>query len=67
MTETLDFDFSFRTAKHHQQSAGNISGSVETAVSASLCPGDVTERRTVRMEWMKTAVCIKLYLIHFKF
>lgn len=45
-----------RTACHHQQSAGNTSGSVETAVSAFLCPGGVTGRRTVTVEWTRTNV-----------
>uniref|UniRef100_A0A3B4AEQ3 Uncharacterized protein n=1 Tax=Periophthalmus magnuspinnatus TaxID=409849 RepID=A0A3B4AEQ3_9GOBI len=34
----------------------NINGSVEMTVSASLCPGGVMEKRTVRMERMKTSV-----------
>lgn len=53
--------FVSRTVQHHQQSAGNISGSVETAASASLCPGGVMEKRTVTTVWMKTNVSIRRY------
>lgn len=47
-----------RTACRHQQSAGNTSGSVETAVSAFLCPGGVTGRRTVTVGWTRTNVSL---------
>lgn len=51
----------FRTVWHHQQSAGNINGSVETAVSASLRPGGVMGRKTVTMAWMRTNVSMFIF------
>lgn len=48
--------FVSRTVRRHQRSAENTSGSVETAVSASLCPGGAMGRRTVTTAWTRTNV-----------
>lgn len=47
-----------RTVWLHQWSAENTSGSVETADSASLCPGDVMDKMTVTTVQMKTNVSV---------
>lgn len=57
------FSVSFvcRTVCRHQRSAENTSGSVETAASASLCPGGVMGRRTVTTAWTRTNVSMFVF------